>query len=115
MVTLILSVLMTLALSFDAVAQPCELDHQEMHMSHADMSAEMPCHDMHMDMDTTPSPEAPTTQHDACCCAALLANITRFDAADLKHPFPGVLAWATPLPDTAMSIAFEYEPPPPRA
>ena len=47
--------------------------------------------------------------------AALLENLSRFDAADLKHPFPGVLAWATPLPDTAMSIAFEYEPPPPRA
>lgn len=108
-------VFVTIAFGFDAVAQPCDL-RAELQMSHADVSTEqMPCHEgMTMGADTE-TPDAPVHQKETCCCAALLTNAVTVNAVDLDQPLPSVQTWADPFPDSATSIAFEFEPPPPRA
>jgi len=104
-----------LALGFEAVAQPCEMNAAPMQ----NMTSEMPCHDDMMAMAET---EAPMPQHDMpnhetpiCCCAALLGNGVTADAPEMSQPVPGLTLWAMPMPVSANSILLEYEPPPPRA
>jgi len=104
-----------LALGFEAVAQPCEMNTATPH----DITSDMPCHD---DMMVMTEAEAPMPQHDMpshespiCCCAALLGNGVTADAPEMSQPVPGLTLWAMPMPDSANSILLEYEPPPPRA
>lgn len=112
--TSFLWIIAALALGFEAVAQPCEMQAEIDAPAHQDTIADMPCHDMMMDAQT-PRDEAPDHSSQACCCAALLGNGVTADAPELSQPIPGLILWAMPLPDSATSILFEYEPPPPRA
>lgn len=115
MLTSMLWVFVMLVFGFDAVAQPCDLRLELQSQSAQTVMADMPCHQgMAMNQDTQPS-QSPEHQSDTCCCAALLTNIVALDQASLDQPAPGISAWAVPLPDTANSVSFEYEPPPPRA
>lgn len=108
-------IFVTIAFGFDAVAQPCDV-RAELQELHANASTEqMPCHEG-MAMDAEPDqPDAPAHQKDTCCCAALLTNAVTVNAVDLDEPLPTIQTWADPFPDNATSIAFEFEPPPPRA
>lgn len=112
--TSFLWIIAALALGFEAVAQPCEMRAEIDAPAHHDIVADMPCHDMMMDAQT-PRDDAPDHTSQACCCAALLGNGVTADAPELSQPVPGLALWAMPLPDSATSILFEYEPPPPRA
>ncbi|MEL6861673.1 MAG: hypothetical protein AAGL11_07535 [Pseudomonadota bacterium] len=103
------------AFGFDALAQPCELRAQAASETHHQMTEAMPCHE-HMIMAETSQPtENEPHQADTCCCAALLTNVVAVDGVDLSQPLPGLTVWASPLPQSANSVEFEYEPPPPRA
>lgn len=116
--TSMLWIIAALALGFEAVAQPCELRAEITEPAAHVAMADMPCHDgMVMAQDTPSMPDHHDQKHDrqACCCAALLGNGVTANAPDLSQPIPGLILWATPLPDTAQSILLEYEPPPPRA
>ncbi|MDJ0920995.1 MAG: hypothetical protein QNI84_07690 [Henriciella sp.] len=106
-------VFVTLVFSLDAVAQPCDLRMQV--KSEQTPVSGMPCHDGMMNGETPKNNEAPEHHKDACCCAALLKNVINFEGADLKQPHPGIVIWASPINDSADSIPFEYDPPPPRA
>lgn len=108
-------IFVTIAFGFDAVAQPCDLRAQLLASPAHEATEQMPCHDnMAMDVDTE-TPDAPVHQKDSCCCAALLTNIVTVNAVDLDQPLPSAATRADPFPDSATSIAFEFEPPPPRA
>ena len=112
--TSLLWIIAALALGFEAVAEPCDMRAEMEAPSHHELMADMPCHDMMMNA-PSPSDEAPDHTSQACCCAALLGNGVTADAPELNQPVPGLTLWAMPLPDSATSILFEYEPPPPRA
>ncbi|MEM1148300.1 MAG: hypothetical protein AAGH49_10945 [Pseudomonadota bacterium] len=102
-----------LALGFDAMAQPCNLNAQvETAMSH-EMMSDMPCHD-HMDMTDRAPNDQPQHDMQACCCAALLGNGVTTTAPAVSQPTPGLSLWASPLPVLATSISLDDEPPPPR-
>ena len=113
-ITSFLWLIAALSLGFEAVAQPCETASKKDISAHHEMHGEMPCHDemgpMHHALDETPE-----HQSNACCCAALLGNGVETDATELNQPLPELLIWETPMPDSAMSIPLEHEPPPPRA
>lgn len=111
--TPVLWVFVTLVFGLDAVAQPCDLRMQA-ETEQTSMS-DMPCHDGMMMRSEMEMPDAPEHQKETCCCAALLTNALTFDSASIDKPWFGIMAWATPLPDTAHSVSIEYEPPPPRA
>ena len=106
---------MILAFGFDAVAQPCELQAQASTEMHHDMSDAMPCHDSMMLAEDKMPTDGQDHQADTCCCAAMLTNVVAVHGVDLTQPLPGITVWASPLPDSANSVEFEYEPPPPRA
>lgn len=108
-------VFVTLAFGLDAVAQPCDLRADVRSEMHTMSAAEMPCHDAMEQAEPADPAGHSEHQQDICCCAALLTNIVVLSAVDLDQPLPGMTSWATPLPDNANSIPFEYEPPPPRA
>lgn len=108
-------VFVTLAFSFDAVAQPCDLRLESQSHTVQEVVTDMPCHMGMALSEETEAPDAPDHQSDTCCCAALLTNIVALDPARLDQPAPGIRVWAVPLPDTANSVSFEYEPPPPRS
>lgn len=113
--TSFLWIFVILAFGFDAVAQPCELSAQSASEAAHEMTDAMPCHEgMIMTPSTEPS-EHQTHDLDTCCCAAMLTNVVAVEAVDLTQPLPGITLWASPIPDNADSIEFEYEPPPPRA
>ena len=103
-----------LSLGFEAVAQPCEILSQLETSAHHEMQDEMPCHDDMASMHHAPD-DVPEHQNQACCCAALLGKGVETAAPELKQPLPELLIWATPMPDTALSVLLEYVPPPPRA
>ena len=103
-----------LSLGFEAVAQTCEIVSELQASAHHEMQSDMPCHDDMVSMHHAPD-EAPEHQSQACCCAALLGNGVATTAPELKQPVPELISWATPMPDNAMSVLLEYEPPPPRA
>lgn len=111
-------IIAALALGFEAVAEPCNMRAEIDAAAHHDAMADMPCHEMmmgaHMSSDETPAPPSEQSS-EACCCAALLGNGVTTDAPQLSQPVPGLTLWAMPIPDSANSILFEYEPPPPRA
>ncbi len=103
-----------LVFSFDAVAQPCDVRDDLFASAEIVTMEDMPCHEgMNVANDNTHD-EMPM-QPDTCCCAALLTHVSTFAHADAGGPLPVVLAWADPLPESADSVSFEYEPPPPRA
>ncbi|MEL7108059.1 MAG: hypothetical protein AAGJ68_02380 [Pseudomonadota bacterium] len=103
-----------LALGFESVAQPCDLQ-AEMQTEHAhDQMSDMPCHDGMM-MDHGHEQQMPEHESSTCCCAALLGNGMTPLAPELQQPVPSLMAWITPLPDSANSILPEHDPPPPRA
>ena len=112
--TSVLWLIAALSLGFEAVAQPCDIISKLEVSSHHEMQDEMPCHDDMASMHHTPD-DIPEHQNQACCCAALLGNGVETAAPELKQPLPELLIWATPMPDTALSVLLEYEPPPPRA
>ena len=120
--TSILWIIAALALGFEAAAEPCDMRSDMAAAMHHQTMADMPCHDMKMDAqvpsDAMPKemPEdLPEHRSHACCCAALIGNGVTADAPQLNQPIPGLALWAMPIPDSALSIQFEYEPPPPRA
>ena len=115
LVTPFLWLFVTLALTFDAMGQPCDVRAELVAEAHHVSGEEMPGQDMMMTAVLTEHQEAPLHDKDTCCCAALLTTVISLDGADLKQPLPGILAWAVPLNDRAKSFPFEYEPPPPRA
>ena len=108
-----------LALGFEAVAQPCDMQAEMTAGAQHEMMPDMPCHDdmMMAAPAHAPMPDHQTPDHEsqACCCAALLGNGVTSEAPSLSQPVPGLMLWATPMPDTANSILLEYDPPPPRA
>ena len=110
-------VFVTLAFAFDAVAEPCDL--RLKFETEQTATSEMPCHDdMGMGIvvsSESDSPHAPEHHEDTCCCAALLTNAVAIGRMEMQQPIPGLSVWASPLPETARSVTFEYEPPPPRA
>lgn len=103
-----------LSLGFESVAQPCEIISELDASTHHETHSEMPCHDDMVSVHHVPD-DVPEHQNQACCCAALLGNGVETAAPELKQPLPELMIWATPMPDSAMSILLEYEPPPPRA
>ena len=112
--TSILWFIAALSLGFEAVAQPCEIASKLDLSAHHELNDAMPCHDDMAPMHHTPD-EMPEHQSQACCCAALLGNGVETATPELKQPLPALSVWATPMPDSAMSVLLEYEPPPPRA
>ena len=116
--TSLLWIIAALALGFEAMAQPCDMRSDMEAAPHHEMMADMPCHDMMIDeasADHEQPERMPAHSSQACCCAALLGNGVTANAPELNQPVPGLTLWATPIPDSATSILFEYEPPPPRA
>ena len=115
LITSLLWIFVILAFGFDAVAQPCELRAQASPESHLEMVEAMPCHDGST-MASSSEPSDPQNHDlDTCCCAAMLTNVVAVAGVDLTQPLPGITLWASPIPDNANSVEFEYEPPPPRA
>ena len=102
-----------LALGFESVAQPCDLQ-AELQTEHAhEMMSDMPCHDDMM-MERDGGEHAPDHDSSTCCCAALLGNGVTAKSLEIEQPVPALTAWTTPLPDSANSILLEHDPPPPR-
>ena len=111
--TSVLWIIASLALGFEAMAQPCNMRAQMTASTEHHIMADMPCDD-HMMMSTSDE-EAPARQKMACCCAALLGNGVMDHPVHIAQPIPGITMWATSLPVSALSHLPEFEPPPPRA
>ena len=105
-------VISAFALSLEAGASPCEVM-PEKPTQHHELQADMPCHDQ-MVMAVEHEHEAPDHETQACCCAALLGNGIATEKPTLTRPYQGLTAWVAPLPDSALSIFLEEDPPPPR-
>jgi hypothetical protein len=112
--TSILWIIASLALGFEAMAQPCDMRAQMQASAEHHVMADMPCDD-HMMMPISDEEDAPDHQKMACCCAALLGNGVMEHPVHITQPIPGITMWAAPLPVIALSHLPEFEPPPPRA